>query len=190
MTVLFAGLAIFILIHVVPAFPSRRRAIVERISVLAYRGLHSLLALLGLVLIIWGYGMARESGVAVFYEPPVWMRHLVMLVMLPVFVLVVAAYLPSPITAAVRHPMVLAVKIWAFAHLLANGDAASVLLFGGFLAWGVFARISLARRERAGLVTVRGGPMSNAVIAVAVGLVVYGLFVWKVHAWLIGVPIL
>ncbi len=190
MGVLIAGLVIFLSVHLVPVFAERRQVFVARVGAMPYRAIHSLIALVGLVLIIWGFGMAMEEGVPQLYFPPVWIRHLVMLIMLPVFVLLVAAYLPSPITTATRHPMVLAIKVWAFAHLLANGDLASVVLFGSFLVWGVVARISLKRRERAGLVTVRGGPASNAVIAVIVGLAIYGLFIWKAHMWLIGVPIL
>ena len=114
-----------------------------------------------------------------------------MLIMLPVFVLLVAAYAPGRIQRAAKHPMILAVKIWALAHLLANGDAASVLLFGSFLAWGVIARISLKRRQAANphVVPVAGSGR-NDLIAVVVGLLVYALFVWKVHVWLIGVPII
>ncbi|PLX39218.1 MAG: NnrU family protein [Hyphomicrobiales bacterium] len=190
MTVLAAGLAIFLLAHLLPVVGGPRKAIIARIGLLPYRGLFSLAALIGLVLIVWGYGIARESGVTVIYDPPVWMRHLVLLLMLPVFVLLTSAYLHNPISAAVRHPMVLAVKIWAFAHLLANGDVASLMLFGGFLVWGVLDRISLARRERAGEVRVRGGSIANLVASLVVGLAVYGLFIWKGHMWLIGVPVL
>jgi len=189
MNVLIIGLVVFIGCHLLPAFPGARKAIADRLGVNVYRGLFSLVALAGLVLIIWGYGAAREEGSPLVYDPPLFLRHITHLLMLPVFVLLVSAYAHGRITQIVKHPMVLAVKLWAFAHLLANGDLASVLLFGGFLAWAIFDRISLARRQRAGLVTVRGGPATNDIIAIVVGLAIYGVLIWKAHTWLIGVPV-
>ncbi|MCW2309142.1 NnrU family protein [Rhodobium gokarnense] len=189
MTMLIIGLVAFLGVHLVPSMPALKGRLTGTLGDNGYRAVHAVIALVGLVLIVWGYGEARAAGVPVLYDPPLFLRHLVHLLMLPVFILLISAYAHGRITRAVRHPMVLAVKLWAFAHLLVNGDLASVVLFGSFLAWGVIARISLARRERAGLVTVTGGPVRNDIIAIVGGLVLYGIFVMKAHSWLIGVPV-
>jgi len=189
MIILAAGLLLFLGAHLVPASTGLHTRLVGALGLVPYRVLFGIVALVGLGLIVWGFGVARAAGPPILYDPPVWLRHLTLLLMIPVFVLVAATYLPGRISRAVRHPMVTAVKLWAFAHLLANGDAAAALLFGGFLAWGVIDRISLKRREAAGLVTVRGGPWRNDVVAVIVGLAVYAAIVGGLHAWLIGVPV-
>jgi uncharacterized membrane protein len=153
-----------------------------------WKGLYSAASLIGFVLIIWGYALARPEA-AFIYEPPVWMKHVALTLMLFSFVFLGVSQVPAGrIKAWIRHPMLLAVKIWALAHLLANGDAASLVLFLGILAWAVVDRISVKRRETAGeRVEIIAGPVTNDVIAVAVGIAVYGLFVWKAHAWLFGV---
>jgi uncharacterized membrane protein len=117
-----------------------------------------------------------------------------MLFMVPVFIFLVAAYVPSRIKTSLKHPMLVAVKLWAFSHLLANGDLASVLLFGGFLAWAVADRISVKRRgpgagQIGALASAKPGKYSDLVV-ILLGLVLYGLFVWKLHALLIGVPVM
>ncbi len=191
MWLFFAGAVLFFSTHLLPAFPQARAALHDRLGDNGYRGLYSLVALAGIVLIVMGYGDWRASGPAILYVPPVWMSHLVLLLMLPVFPLLFAAYMPGKIAVAVKHPMILAVKVWAFSHFFANGDVASLALFGLFLAWGVIDRISLKRRERAGLVTPpREGSVKWDAAAVVLGLVVYGLFVWRLHTWLIGVPVI
>ena len=189
MLVLVLGLVIFLGSHLLPTAPALHDRLVARFGLNTYKLLYSVVSLVGLVLVIWGYGLARAEGPAILYDPPTWMRHVTLLLMVPVFVLAAAAYLPGRISAAVRHPLITAVKLWAFAHLLANGDAASVLLFASFLAWGVIDRISLKRREAAGRIAVPRGPVRNDFIAVGVGLLVYAAFVAKLHAWLIGVPV-
>jgi uncharacterized membrane protein len=189
MLVLALGLVVFLGGHLVPAAPGLHDRLVARLGRGPYRLAYSVVSIVGLVLVIWGFGLARAEGPPVLYDPPTWLRHVTLLLMLPVFVLAAAAYLPGRISAAVRHPLVTAVKLWAFAHLLANGDAASVLLFASFLAWGVVDRISLKRREAAGRVAVAEGSARNDFIAVGVGLLVYAAFVAKLHAWLIGVPV-
>ena len=137
---------------------------------------------------IVGYGMARRDPV-VLYTPPAALRHLALLVMLPVFPLLFAAYLPGRIRAAAKHPLLLAVKFWAFAHLLANGTLADVLLFGGFLAWAVADRISVKRRAAAEAHEVPAAPpgAANDAIALVGGLVVYAVFIFWAHRWIIGV---
>lgn len=191
MSLLLAGLLLFLGLHLIPMLPGARARLTGAVGLNGYRGLFSLVAATGLVLIVWGYGNARDAGPAILYDPPMWMRHITLLLMLPVFPLLVSGYLPSRIRAKVKHPMLAAIKIWAFAHLLANGDLASVLLFGGFLAFAVGDRISLKRRAAAGLVTpFSGGTAGGDVAAIGLGLLLYAAFIWKLHAWIIGVPVI
>ncbi|WP_129776852.1 NnrU family protein [Peristeroidobacter soli] len=188
MLYLILGLVIFLGVHSLEIFsPTLRSAAVARLGEKPYKGIYSLLSIIGFVLLIWGYGLARQHPILV-YAPPLWMRHLTLLLMLPVFPLLLAAYLPGRIKAAVKHPMLAAVKMWAFAHLLANGMLADVLLFGGFLLWAVADRISVKRR--AVLRPLPGPPPSkfNDVIAVVGGLALYVIFVFWLHLKLIGVP--
>jgi len=143
----------------------------------------------GFALIIWGYGAARDEGTAILWDPPVWTRHLATLLMLPALVMLAAAYTPpGRLKTMLKHPMLASVKLWAAAHLLANGTAADLVLFGGLLAWAVADRISLARRERAGLIArPAAGPAVNDLIAVAVGAALWALLTFWGHAYLFGV---
>ncbi|HEX5739741.1 MAG TPA: NnrU family protein [Hydrogenophaga sp.] len=185
MLLLIVGLVLFLGVHSVSIVSrSGRDQWVQRLGEGPWKGLYSLAALAGFVLIIYGYAQARETPV-LLYTLPTGFRHLAALLMLPVFVLLAAAYLPGRIQRATKHPMLLAVKFWALAHLLANGTLADVLLFGGFLAWAVADRISIKRRGVAAP-QARGSTL-NDVIAVAVGLGVYVLFIVWAHAWLFGV---
>jgi uncharacterized membrane protein len=157
-----------------------------------YKILYSLLSFSGFALIVLGYHKVQlaPGKNPVLWDPPLWGRHVTMLLMLPVFPLLVSTYLPGRISAAIRHPMITAVKFWALAHLFVRGDAASLLLFAGLLGWAVYDRISLKQREAAGLVSVQTGPARNDVIAVVVGLAIYAVFLKWGHALLIGVPLL
>jgi uncharacterized membrane protein len=150
-----------------------------------WQGLYSLVAIGGFVLMLWGYGLARQDP-TILYSPPMWLRHVNALLMLPVFPLLLAAYLPGRIKTATKHPMLAATKIWAFAHLLVNGALGDVLLFGGFLVWAVADRISLKRRP---VRAVPGAPPSkiNDVIAIALGLILYVAFVKWLHVRWFGV---
>lgn len=194
MTWLILGLVLFLGVHSIAIVsPSGRDRLSARLGEGPYKGLYSLASLLGLVLIVWGYGLARQAPVPL-YAMPGGMRHLAALLLLPVFVLLIAAYLPGRIKTATKHPMLLAVKLWALAHLLGQsatgGTLADVLLFGGFLAWAVADRISLKRRAAAGLTrSVPALPASgiNDVIAVVGGLALYLVFAFWAHAWLFGV---
>ena len=164
-TVLLLGLIVFFGVHSVSIVaPGWRSAQIARRGERAWKGIYSIAAGVGLALLIVGYGMARREPV-VLYTPPVALRHVALLLMLPVFPLLFAAYLPGRLSRAARHPMLLAVKLWATAHLLANGTLADVLLFGGFLAWAVADRISVKRRSpAAGACRARraAGPMNDA----------------------------
>lgn len=190
MAYLVLGLVLFLGAHSLPMFPAAESSLKTRLGDGPFKGIFSLVSAAGLVFVVIGYGNARFAGPALLYDPPVWLAHLVMLLMLPVFILVLSTYLPGRIKARAKHPTILAVKIWAFAHLLANGDAASVLLFASFLAWAVADRISLKRRGMPGGVAPGEGALRNDGAAIAGGLVIYVLFVWQLHSWLIGVPIL
>jgi uncharacterized membrane protein len=189
MLVLVLGLVVFLGVHSVSIVaPHWRAATIARVGEKPWKGLYSIAAGVGLALVIVGYGMARRDPV-VLYAPPAALRHLALLVMVPVFPLLFAAYLPGRIRAAAKHPMLLAVKLWALAHLLANGTLADVLLFGGFLAWAVADRIAVKRRSAVEVHAVPGAPPRpyNDAIAVAVGLLVYVALVLRGHRWLIGV---
>ena len=189
MLVLVVGLLIFLGVHSVSIVaPGWRTATLARVGERPWKGLYSLASAAGLALIIVGYGMARKDPV-VLYTPPAALRHLALVVMLPVFPLLFAAYLPGRIRAAVKHPFLLAVKLWAFAHLLANGMLADVLLFGAFLAWAVADRISVKRRSAEEAHEVPAAPpgAANDAIALIGGLVVYAVFVLWAHRWIIGV---
>ena len=151
-----------------------------------WKGLYTAVSLIGFALIVMGYGASRAAPVDVWF-PPVWTRHLAGLLTVPAFILLAAAYVPGTrIKAAVGHPMVLGVKLWAAAHLLANGRQGDVLLFGAFLVWAVFDYRSSRRRDRAAGVTypVQAG---RDLVAVGIGLLAWAVFAFWAHAWLIGV---
>jgi len=185
MLTLIAGLVIFLGMHSISIVaPGARARMLSGMGEGAWKATYGLVSLLGFVLLVYGFGLARQSPV-VLYTPPHWMRHVTFLFMLPVFPLMLAAYLPGRIKAAMKHPMLAAVKFWALGHLLANGMLADVLLFGGFLAWAVADRISLKRRPQA----IRTAPAGrfNDLIAVLLGLALYGFFMGWAHLRLFGV---
>lgn len=187
MLLLSVGLVLFIAVHLLPTNPDLRRSLVTRHGEATYKGVFSIVALAGLVLMVIGWSKAKRVGL---WTPPLWGRHATMALMLPVFPLLVMAYLPGRISAAIRHPMVLAVKLWALAHLLVRGDSASLILFLGLLAWAIYDRVSLKARETAGLVTVKSGPAMNDLVAVVIGLAMYAAFARWGHAYVIGVPLM
>ena len=151
MTLLIIGIIVMIGIHLVPAFPDVRERLIGQLGQNGYRLLFSVVSTLGLVLLIWGFAKAPVIQV---WSPPDWTRYVAMVLMLPVFVLLIAAYVPGQIKAKVKNPFLDAISTWALAHLIANGDLASIILFGSFLAYSVFDRIALKRRPATGLVTV------------------------------------
>ena len=193
MAILVLGLAIFLGTHAFTTARGPRAALVARLGEGPYKGLYSLLSLLGIVLIAVGFGRYRAGGYVDLWSPPVWTRHLALLLMWPAWVMVVAAYLPGRIKRTLKHPMLAGVKVWALAHLIANGDLGSILLFGSILAWAVLARISAKRRDE---VRDHAGPAAapagarNDVLAVAIGTAIYLAFLLRLHLWLIGVPLL
>jgi uncharacterized membrane protein len=193
MLILVLGLVIFLGIHMVPTRPGLRGDFIGRFGEGAYKGVFSLVSLAGFALIVAGYHKIQlHAGKnPVLWTPPPGARHLTMALMLPVFPLLIATYLPGRIAGLVRHPMVTAVKFWALAHLLVRGDLASMLLFLGFLGWAVWDRISLKHREAAGLArSSAGGPAINDAIAIVAGLAIYYAFAKWGHPALIGVAVI
>lgn len=190
MWVLLIGLLVFIGLHLIPALPRKRHKLVRQLGEKNYKLIYSVVAFIGLVLIIWGYSLARPNAVPL-YELPFELRHLTMLLVLIAFILLPAARMSGHIRYWVRHPQITAVKIWALAHLLVNGDSASVILFGSFLAWGIFDRISLKKREKFGLVRTRNfePKITHDVLAVVIGVGLYAAFAFYLHKLLIGVPL-
>jgi uncharacterized membrane protein len=185
---LILGLALFLGVHSVRIFADDwRTAQVARMGELPWKGVYALFSIAGLALIVWGYGLARADPV-VLWIPPVWTRHLAALLTVPAFILLVAAYLPgSHIKAKIGHPMVAGVKIWALAHLLANGNLADVILFGAFLVWSIVNFVASRRRDRlAGRSYVAQGWSRDAAVA-GIGLLAWALFALWGHTWLIGV---
>ena len=164
-----------------------RSAQVARFGLNGWKAIYSVISLLGFALLIYGYGQARLSPV-VIWNPPLWTRHLAALLTIPAFILLVAAYVPGTrIKMKVGQPMVASVKIWAFAHLLANGTLADMLLFGSFLAWAVLDIISANRRDRVAGVVYTTGPLARDISAVVIGLVGWAVFAFWLHGPLIGV---
>ncbi|MCH9808586.1 MAG: NnrU family protein [Alphaproteobacteria bacterium] len=191
MMMLVVGLVVFFTIHLIPTTPALRSGLVERYGEGAYKIAFSVASLIAFVVIVIGYHkmqLTLGSKNPVLFEAPTWSRHLAMVLMIPAFIFLVAAYVPSRIKAALKHPMLVAVKIWALAHLLANGDAASLVLFSSFLAFAVYDRISLKKRGEAGGVA-GDTPVMNDIIVVVAGLALYAAMVSFGHQYLIGVPI-
>ena len=188
MTYLILGLVIFFAGHLFSAFRSRApgKDIKTRLGAGPYMGLYSLVSIAGFALIVWGYGAARPAPI--LYTPPAFLAHVNLLLMVFAMILLAAAYLPTGhIKKAVKHPMLAAVKVWAFGHLLANGELNSVLLFGSFLAYGVIDRIAVKKRGDNGPGPDVAANVMGDVGAVAVGLMAYGAIAFYLHPILFGV---
>lgn len=187
---LVVGLVVFLGVHSVSVVNRQwRNRMVTTLGAGPWKGLYSLVAAAGLACVVYGYGLARQDP-SVLYVPPAWLRHVALLLMLPVFPFLLSTYLPGRIKSAIRHPTLNATKFWATAHLCANGGWHDVLLFGGFLLWASVDRVSVKYREDAVPVgSTRGSPVNDA-IALFGGLALYGLFVFWAHGKLIGIPLL
>jgi uncharacterized membrane protein len=188
MTALILGLVVFLGIHstrIVAEGP--RQAFIAQRGANAWKGLYTVISLAGFALLVWGYGQARQQPV-VLWASPTWLRHASTLLTLISFVLLAAAYVPrNGIKARVHHPMTVGVKVWAFAHLIANNTLADVLLFGGFLAWSIATFAAARRRDRANGTTYAPGTVSGTAITVVVGAVAWIVFALWLHGPLIGV---
>ncbi|HZZ91225.1 MAG TPA: NnrU family protein [Usitatibacter sp.] len=187
MAILILGLILFLGVHSVRIFADGwRTATIARIGEKPWKGIYAVVSIVGFVLIVYGFIHAR--GAMQLWNPPAFMRHVTALLMLPVFAMFVAAYVPgNAIKAKLHHPQVLSVKLWAFAHLLANGGLADVILFGSFLAWAVLDFTAARKRDRAAGVVYPPGTARGTIICVVVGLVIYALFIMGLHRWLFGV---
>ncbi len=188
MGALILGLLLFLGMHSVRFVADgwRSQFIAQR-GAGAWKGLYTVVSLLGFGLILWGYGQARLAPL-VLWPSPVWTRHLAALLMLLALVLLMAAYVPgNQIKSAVHHPMVLGVKVWAVAHLLANNTLADLLLFGGFLLWAVLDFRSARQRDRAAAVQYPAGKLPATLITLVAGCLAWAILTFWAHAWLFGV---
>ena len=186
--ILILGLIVLLGAHVFVTFRGARDAAIARFGQNGYRGLFSIVALAGLVLIVWGYGDFRAHEWIDVWSPPAFMRHITVALMLFAVIFLVAAFIPSHIKVKLKHPMLASVKTWALAHLLSNGDLGSIVLFGSFLAWGVYARIAAKRRGDLGAATAPSG-WTNDIIVVVLGIVVYLALGYWFHPYAIGIPV-
>ena len=189
MFALILGIVVFLGAHSAKAFPRLRDGLISSLGDVGYKILHSVVSLAGFVLLVWGFGQYRSAGLIPVWTPPEGMRHLTMTLMWFAFVSL-ACMNPSPgrIRGWLRHPMLVAIKIWALAHLLANGDLGGMVLFGSFLAWAVFDRILLKRRGDLGAARLSAFTRADAV-ALIVGTIAY-VAMLLLHPWLIGVQVL
>ncbi|MDR9440746.1 MAG: NnrU family protein [Halomonas sp.] len=188
MTVMILGLLIFLGVHSVRILADDwRTAQIQRMGELPWKAIYSVISIIGLALAIWGYGQMRLDPVWV-WQPPVGLRHAVSLLMIPAFVLLVATYVPgNHVKAKLGHPMIIAVKLWAFAHLLANGRLGDIVFFGAFLLWAVFDFRAARRRPRP---DAAAPSMVGTIATVVIGLVAYYLFAFHLHVWVTGVPVM
>jgi uncharacterized membrane protein len=191
---LIIGLVLFLGGHAFTMNRAARARLIAGIGDKPYKGLYSLVSLVGLALIVWGYGVYRSDGMIPAWSPPAFMRHVTFLLVLIAFVLVPAAYAPSHIRVFTVHPMITGVILWSLGHLLVRGDLGSILMFGAFLVWGVLARISMGRRSQGDA----GSPAALArkplwqadIVVVLIGVAAYLAFVAWGHPWLIGVKLI
>ncbi|HXX06899.1 MAG TPA: NnrU family protein [Pseudolabrys sp.] len=186
--ILVIGLLVFLGAHIFVSLRGTRADVIARIGLHVYRGVFALVSLVGLLLIVWGFAQYRAHEWIQLWSPPGFMRHITVGLMLFATIFIVAAFVPSHIKTRLKHPMLAGVKTWAFAHLLSNGDLGSMLLFGAFLAWGVYARIAAKRRGDVGSQTAPAG-WGNDAIVVVVGIVVYLALGYVFHPVVIGVPV-
>lgn len=195
LAVMILGLALFLGIHLLPTRRELRGRIVSAMGEGSYKLVYALVSVLGIALIAWGFGHYRAAGMIDVWEGSVSpktlhiLKHITVALMLPAVILFVASYLRGHIYTTLKHPMLASVKLWAAAHLLANGDLGSMILFGSFLAWAVLDRISLKRRADAGGPPIPVGGWGNDAIAVAIGIVVYVALAFAFHPVVIGVPV-
>jgi uncharacterized membrane protein len=182
------GLVVFLGAHVFVSMRHERAALISKLGMGPYRGLFSLVSIVGLVLICYGFATYRAAGLIPVWYPPLWTHHIVEALMWPASIMVAAAYIPGNIKRVLKHPMLAGVKTWAFAHLCANGDLGGIILFGSVLAWAVYDRITLKRRSDPGAPAIPVGGMKNDVIAVVVGTIIYLALGFVFHPAVIGVP--
>jgi uncharacterized membrane protein len=189
LAVMILGLVLFLGVHTLTTRRDLRAGLIASWGEGGYKAGYALVSLAGLVLIVWGFAHYRAAGMIEIWTPPAAFKHIAAALMLPAVILVVAAYIRGRIYTALKHPMLSGVKLWAAAHLIVNGDLGGIILFGSFLGWAVFDRISLKRRTDAGGPPIPVGGLSNDLIAVAVGFVAYLALAFAFHPVVIGVPV-
>ena len=187
--VMILGLVLFLGVHTLTTQRDLRARVIAVSGEGGYKIGYAVVSVVGLALIAWGFGHYRATGWIDIWYPPKVLKHIAVALMLPAVILVVAAYIRGRIYTMVKHPMLSGVKLWAAAHLLANGDLGSIILFGSFLGWAVFDRISLKHRADAGAPPIPVGGLGNDLIAVAVGFVAYLALAFAFHPVVIGVPV-
>lgn len=186
---MIVGLVLFLGTHILTTRRDARAAVIARLGESGYKIAYSIIAIIGVYLIGRGFSIYRATEWVNVWYPPIALRHIAMGLMLPAIILVVSSYVRGRIYATVKHPMLAGVKLWAVLHLLANGDLGSIILFGSVLAWAVYDRISLKRREDPGAPPIPVGGLGNDLIAVVVGTVVYLALAFAFHPLVIGVPV-
>jgi uncharacterized membrane protein len=187
--VMILGLVLFLGVHTLTTQRKLRASVIASMGEGGYKIGYALVSVAGLALIVWGFAHYRATGWIDVWYPPRALKHIAVALMLPAVILVVAAYIRGRIYTTVKHPMLTGIKLWAAAHLLANGDLGSIILFGSFLGWAVYDRISLKHRTDAGAPPIPVGGPTNDLIAGAVGLVAYLALTFAFHPVVIGVPV-
>jgi len=187
--VMILGLVLFLGVHTLTTRRKLRASVIASTGEGGYKIGYALVSFAGLALIVWGFAHYRATGWIDVWYPPKALKHITEGLMLPAVILVVAAYMRGRIYTTVKHPMLTGIKLWAASHLLANGDLGSIILFGSFLGWAVFDRISLKRRADSGAPPIPVGGPGNDLIAVAVGIVAYLALAFAFHPVVIGVPV-
>ena len=189
LAILVLGLVVFLGIHVLVACRAQRASIIGSLGEVPYKVVFSVVSIVGVLLIGYGFGLYRATGWIDVWYPPVWTRHITVALVWPAIIFVTAAYLPGRIKTALKHPMLVGVKLWALAHLISNGDLGSIILFGSILGWAVFDRISLKRRTDAGGPPIPVGGATKDVLAVVVGTLIYLALGFWFHPYVVGVPV-
>ena len=196
LSVMILGLVLFLGAHTFTTQRAARARVIASMGEGGYKIVYALVSAAGLALIVWGFGHYRSNGMIDVWDTKVptgllkALRHLNALLMLPAVILVVASYIRGRIFVTLKHPMLAGVKLWAFGHLLANGDLGGIILFGSFLGWAVFDRISLKRRVDPGGPPIPVGGIGNDLIAIVVGVVAYLALAFAFHPVVIGVPVM
>jgi uncharacterized membrane protein len=186
LAILVAGLVVFIGAHVFVTMRDQRAALIGRIGEWPYKGLLALVSVIGLILIGYGFGEYRATDWIDVWHPPRWTYYITQFLMWPASIFVVAAYIRGNIWRTLKHPMLVGVKTWAVAHLISNGDLGSILLFGSFLLWAGYDRMTLKHRADAGAPTIPAGGHRNDIIALVVGTVLYVVLGLVFHPLVVG----
>ena len=182
------GLVVFLGAHTFVSMREQRASLVDKIGLWPYRGLFSVVSIVGVLLLAYGFAAYRAAGSIAIWHPPAWTRQIVVVLMWPVSIMVVAAYLPGNIKRVLKHPLLVGVKTWAFAHLCANGDLGGIILFGSILAWAVYDRITLRHRSDPGAPPIPVGGVRNDIVAIVVGTILYLALGFVFHPIVIGLP--